>query len=69
MFTAKSYEAFTLLGFVRTSWLIGKRVTFLHFFKVITRLRIYCASLFSLIFNKKIVDYHVKLCMIASYLD
>ena len=31
MFTAESYEPFTLIGFVRTSWLIGKRIFFAFF--------------------------------------
>ena len=31
MFTAESYEPFTLIGFVRTSWLISKRIVFFFF--------------------------------------
>ena len=56
MFTAKFDEPFTLTGFVRTSWLIGKRVVICIFFfnkKFTTRLSIYCVSLFLFIFNKK----------------
>ena len=56
MFTAEFGEPFTLTGFVRTSWLISKRVVFLHFFFLIKKLPPDLASivyLFPFIFNKK----------------
>ena len=60
MFTAESYEPFTLIGFVRTSWLIGKSFFFFFNKKVTTRLSIYCVSLFPFIFNKKFCKLSFK---------
>ena len=69
MFTAESYEPFTLIGFVRTSWLIGKS----FFFFLIKQLPPDLASIVYLCFRlfliKKIANYHLNLCMIVSNLD
>ena len=69
MFTAKFDEPFTLTRFVRTSWLIGKRVVICIFF-LIKKLPPDLASIVYLYFRlfliKKIADYHLNLCMIVS---
>ena len=66
---AKFDEPFTLTGFVRTSWLIGKRVVICIFFFLIKNLPPDLASIvylyFCLFLIKKIADYHSKLCMIV----
>ena len=74
MFTAESYEPFTLIGFVRTSWLISKRIFFFLAFFLIKKLPPDLASIVYLCFRlflikKKIADYHLNLLMIVSNLD
>ena len=50
MFTAESYEPFTLIGFVRTSWLIGKRIVFFLYIFLIKKLPPDLASIVYLCF-------------------